>query len=467
MTNYRVETDSMGEVEVSDDALWGAQTQRSLGNFQISRRTFPPEFIQALIHVKRACAIANKELGTLPNDIADNIIKASDEILKEKKFMDQFPLDIYQTGSGTQTNMNANEVLSNRAIQLMGGQIGSKKPVHPNDHVNKGQSSNDIIPTAMHVSTLYELQTKLIPALDQLQAALKTKQDEFINIVKIGRTHLQDAVPLTLGQEFSGYVFQLDSAKHHILQTMNLLEQLAVGGTAVGTGLNAHEELDKKVCSILSQELNLNFRPDANKFALIAGKDALVAISGALKTLSVALIKIANDIRLLSSGPRCGIGELILPENEPGSSIMPGKVNPTQNEMMVQVAAQVIGNDATITAGGSWGFFELNLMKPVIISNVLESIYILSNGMSSFTKHAVTGLKANTDRINSLVGQSLMLVTGLTKDIGYDKAAYIAKKAHKENKTIKEVLLEENIFPADQIDAKLDLSKMVHLERMK
>ncbi|MCE7736323.1 MAG: class II fumarate hydratase [Candidatus Heimdallarchaeota archaeon] len=465
-TEYRIEKDTMGDVNVPKDAIWGAQTQRSISNFQISSRKFPAEFIVSLIHIKRACAIANSELDLIPDDVSNAIVAAADEIINEGKHLDQFPLDIYQTGSGTQTNMNANEVLSNRAIQILGGSIGSKSPVHPNDHVNKGQSSNDVIPTAMHVSALFGVSKKLLPSLDTLIDLIERKQKEFMNIIKIGRTHLQDAVPLTLGQEFSGYAFQLRTIKSHIIEAANYLEQLAIGGTAVGTGLNAHEDLDKKVCQILSTELGLNFRADGNKFALIASKDALVGLSGAMKTLAVALIKIANDLRWLASGPRCGLGEISLPENEPGSSIMPGKINPTQNEMLVQVGAQVVGNDTAITMGGSWGVLELNLMKPMIISNILENIQILSNGMESFGKNCVSGIQANEDRITDLVNQSLMLVTALTKDIGYDKAAYIAKKAFKEGKTIREVVLSEGLIDESEIDNKLDLTKMVHLDRM-
>ncbi|OLS28940.1 MAG: Fumarate hydratase class II [Candidatus Heimdallarchaeota archaeon LC_2] len=462
----RIENDTMGEVEVPSNAIWGAQTQRSIQNFQISTRRFPKSFIIALTQVKRACAIANGELGVIERDIAEVITKAANEIINDGLHLNQFPLDIYQTGSGTQTNMNANEVLSNRAIQIMGGQIGSKTPVHPNDHVNKGQSSNDVIPTAMHLSALTEITKTLEPALEGLIISLRSKQNEFINIVKIGRTHLQDAVPLTLGQEFSAYVFQLETVKSHIKEASRYLEQLAIGGTAVGTGLNAHRDLDKKVCSILSNDTGLNFRSDGNKFALIASKDALVGVSGALKTLAITLIKIANDIRWLSSGPRCGLGEISLPENEPGSSIMPGKVNPTQNEMLIQVGAQVIGNDVAVSMGGSWGVLELNLMKPMIISNVLESIELLANGMNSFSINCISGIKANETRINNLVSQSLMLVTALTKDIGYDKAAYIAKKAFKEGKTIRETVLNEGLIPESEIDKKLDLTKMVHLDRM-
>lgn len=462
---YRIEKDSMGEVKVPADKLWGAQTQRSLMNFDISSRKFPKPFIKALIEVKRAVAIANKELGQIDPKVADAIVQAAEEILEENKHLDQFPLDIYQTGSGTQTNMNANEVLANRAIQILGGVVGSKNPVHPNDHVNKGQSSNDVIPTAMHVSAMVEIERRLLPELDNLAKALERKAEEFMDIIKIGRTHLQDAVPMSLGQEFSGYVHQLKIAKQAINAAKELIRPLALGGTAVGTGLNAHPDMSKRAIEIISERTGIKFSDDANKFALLAGKDGLVAVSGALKTLAVALIKIANDIRLLASGPRCGIGEIHLPENEPGSSIMPGKVNPTQPEMMVQVGAQVIGNDAAITAGGMWGFYELNLMKPMIISNVLESIDILTRGMASLRKNAVEGITPNIERISSLVDKSLMLATALTPVVGYDKAAELAKKAYKEGKTIREVVREEAIMSDEELEKALDLTHMVFVRK--
>ena len=446
MDQFRIETDSMGEIEVPVSSLWGAQTQRSLENFNISSRSLEGPFIQAMIEIKRACAQINSELEQLPENIGEAIIQASEELLNGE-FPDQFPLDVYQTGSGTQSNMNVNEVIANRASQILGGEVGSKL-VHPNDHVNKGQSSNDIVPSAMHISALYEITYKLIPAIDHLRNSLLAKQEEYMKIVKIGRTHLQDAVPLTLGQEFSGYVSQLDLAKKHLEDSMKNLEFLAVGGTAVGTGLNAHKDLGTKVCDVLSKRLNLNLRADGNKFMLIAGKDGMLATSGALRVLAVSLMKISNDIRWLASGPRGGLGELILPANEPGSSIMPGKINPTQNEMMIQVAAQVLGNDTAISVGAQWGVLELNLMKPMIISNLLESIEILSNGMISFADRSVAGLIANTKRIDEIVENSLMVVTALTKipEIGYDKAAKIAKKAHEEGKTIREILLENKIL---------------------
>jgi fumarate hydratase, class II len=470
--SYRIEKDSMGEVRVPSDKIWGAQTQRSLENFDISSRTFPLPFIKALIEVKRACALANKELGQLDDKIGTAIEKAADLILEDGKYHDMFPLDIFQTGSGTQTNMNANEVLANLAIQVLGGTIGEDKMVHPNDHVNRGQSSNDVIPTAMHISSLYELINQLIPSLEKLITSVSNKSAEFKDIIKIGRTHLQDAVPCTLGQEFQGYVYQLKNSKSILIDLGNHLKPLALGGTAVGTGLNAHPEMPAKAISILSDRMDIAFSNSnrGSKFALLAAKDELVGLSGGLKTLAVALIKIANDIRLMGSGPRVGIGELLLPENEPGSSIMPGKVNPTQAEMLVQVCAQVIGNDTAVTHGGIQGYFELNLMKPMIISNVLESIDILARGMNSFRKNCIDGLQANTSRIASLIDQSLMVVTALTtfvKSDGsipypYDEAARVAKHAYTNDLTIREVLQQEGKLSDEEITKALNLSKMVN-----
>lgn len=463
----RTERDSLGDIEVSDNALWGAQTQRSLQNFSISGRILPQNFIHALVEVKRACAMANHSFELLDKKIADSIISSADEIL-EGKHNDQFPLDVFQTGSGTQTNMNVNEVLSNRATQLLGGKMGSKL-VHPNDHVNRGQSSNDTFPIAMHVSTALAIKHNLSPAIDMLIDELRTKEEEYWNVIKIGRTHLQDAVPLTLGQEFSGYISQLIGAKKHIIKTAKQLEDLAIGGTAVGTGLNAHPQLGEQVCSILTERMGIPFSSEGNKFALIATKDAMLAVSGSLRMLAVALMKIANDIRWLASGPRDGLGELILPANEPGSSIMPGKINPTQNEMLVQVAAQVLGNDLAISTGAQMGYLELNLMMPMIISNMLESIDILSRGMQSFAKNAIKGLKADQRRISELVNTSLMLVTALTTHpkVGYDLAAEIAKKAYETNKNIADVLKEEGILSDDEIKESLDLTQMLNLERSK
>ncbi len=465
--NNRIETDSMGEVEVSSNNLWGAQTQRSLSNFQISDRKFPIEFIYALIEIKLAAAKVNHSLKLIDDDIYQAISKACENILKGN-YKDQFPLDIYQTGSGTQTNMNVNEVISNIAIQILGGEIGSKIPVHPNDHVNRSQSSNDVFPTAMHLSTLVKINNKLIPSIDKIINSLTTKQKEFWEIIKIGRTHLQDAVPITVGQEFSGYIAQLRMARSHIINTSEQLKNLAIGGTAVGTGLNAPHDFDRLVCAELSKLTGIEFSSKENKFALIASKDSLLSVSGSLRTLAVSLMKIANDIRWMASGPRAGLGELILPANEPGSSIMPGKINPTQNEMVIQVAAQVIGNDAAISIGAQMGYMELNLMKPVIISNLLESIEILSNAMNSFATRAIDGLEVNKKRIAEIIKSSLMLVTALTKhpDIGYDLAAKIAKKAHNTGKNIRDILIEDNILPADEIDASLDLVKMLNMDRM-
>ena len=466
---YRIETDSIGEINVPVEKLWGAQTQRSIQNFDISNRKFPTLFIKALIEVKRACAIANWEVGELPEAIAEPIIKASEEILDEGLYLDMFPLDIFQTGSGTQTNMNANEVLANRALEIMGREVGSKDPIHPNDHVNRGQSSNDVIPTALHISTLVALKKRLIPAIISLEDALKQKSMEFESIIKIGRTHLQDAVPCTLGQEFMGYVFQLEQSRISIENSFTQLRLLALGGTAVGTGLNAHPKMAKCAIQIISKRTSVQFSAEGNRFGLLAGKEALVITSGALKSLAVTLIKIANDIRFLASGPRAGLGELILEANEPGSSIMPGKINPTQCEMIVQVSAQVIGNDTVITQGGIQGYFELNLMKPVIASNILESIDILTRAISSFTRNCVQGIKANTKRLSELVEQSLMLVTALTTytdsegklPYSYDEAAKVAKEAYNTNVTIREILQKDGILSDEQISEALNLSKMV------
>ena len=468
--NYRVERDSIGEIKVSNDKLWGAQTQRSLMNFDISNRTFPSSFIRALIEVKRACAIANKEVKQLPEKIANLVIKASEEILDEGLYLDMFPLDIFQTGSGTQTNMNANEVLANRALEILGKELGSKDPVHPNDHVNRGQSSNDVIPTAMHIATLSELKKRLVPALLALEDSLVQKSKEFNSLIKIGRTHLQDAVPCTLGQEFTGYIFQLKQVRKSIKNCFGHLRLLALGGTAVGTGLNAHPKMAELAISIISKRTSIDFSGKGNRFGLLAGKEALVITSGALKSLAVTLIKIANDIRFLASGPRAGLGEIILEANEPGSSIMPGKINPTQCEMIVQVCAQVIGNDTVVTQGGIQGYFELNLMKPVIASNTLESIDILTRAINSFTKNCVQGIKANKKRLSDLVEQSLMLVTALTTytdskgkvPYPYDLAAKIAKEAYNMGSTVREVLKKDGILSDEQITEALNLAKMVN-----
>ena len=461
MVDYRIEKDSIGDIKVNNNVMWGAQTQRSIQNFDISQRKFPIQFIKSHVELKRACAIANKELGMLDEQIADAIIKASEDILERNLYLDMFPLDIFQTGSGTQTNMNVNEVLSNIAIKNLGGTLGSKSPVHPNDHVNLGQSSNDTIPTSMHIASIQSIIKSLIPSIDQLINGLTEKQNEFSEIIKIGRTHLQDAVPLTIGQEFSGYIAQLLDAKLNISQTKDFLKKLAIGGTAVGTGINAHPKLSLKVCEILSKRIGVDFNHTGNKFSLIASKDLFVMLSGSLRTLAITLMKISNDIRWLASGPRAGLGELILPSNEPGSSIMPGKINPTQNEMLIQVAAQVIGNDTAVSTGAQWSYLELNLMKPVIISNILESIEILSKGMISFNKNAIQGLQVNKERISNLLEQSLMLATALTPHLGYDKAAEIAKIAYKNNQTIREVLEQGKYLNKEDIDKFLNFQNMI------
>jgi fumarate hydratase class II len=438
--NTRIESDSMGKIEVSSDVYWGAQTQRSIHHFAIGSDVMPSELIRAFAILKKAAAMTNHELGLLPEDKMKLIIAAADEIIMGKH-KDQFPLRIWQTGSGTQTNMNVNEVIANRAIELANGTMGSKKPIHPNDDVNCSQSSNDTFPTAMHIAAVESLIQKLIPAIKELRKALHAKQLEFAKIVKVGRTHLQDAVPLTLGQEFSGYVAQLDAALKNIEATLPGLYELALGGTAVGTGLNAHPKFAKLVAENIAKLTELPFVTAPNKFAALAGHDAIVFASGGLKTLACALMKIANDVRWLGSGPRTGFGELILPENEPGSSIMPGKVNPTQCEALTMVCVQVMGNDAAISFAGSQGNFELNVFKPVMIHNLLHSITLLSDSMQMFKQFCVDGLKADENRIKELVGNSLMLVTALAPKIGYDKSAEIAHKAWHENTSLLEACL--------------------------
>lgn len=436
----RVESDSMGKIDVPADVYWGAQTQRSLHHFEIGFDIMPRELIRAFAILKKAAAMVNKDLGLLPEDKEKLIVAAANEII-EGKFQDQFPLRIWQTGSGTQTNMNVNEVISNRAIEMAGGELGSKNPIHPNDHVNRSQSSNDTFPTAMHIAAVESIVHRLIPSLKALRDALAKKQKEFSHIVKIGRTHLQDAVPLTMGQEFSGYVAQLDAALKNIQATLPGMYEIALGGTAVGTGLNAHPQFAEKVAAKIAELSGLPFVSAPNKFAALAANDALVFASGALKTLACALMKIANDVRWLGSGPRCGLGELILPENEPGSSIMPGKVNPTQCEAMTMVCVQVMGNDAAIGIAGSQGNFELNVFKPVIIHNLLHSIRILTDSMHMFTIHCVNDLVADERRIQGFVQNSLMLVTALAPKIGYDKAAEIAHKAYHDNTNLLDACL--------------------------
>ena len=448
---YRIETDSMGEIKVPSDKYYGAQTARSLMNFKIGGEKFPREIIRALGILKKAAALTNKELSTLADDKAELIVKAADEVI-EGKLDEHFPLVVWQTGSGTQTNMNANEVIANRAIEIAGGKMGSKKPVHPNDDVNKAQSSNDTFPTAMHIAAVEEIHRRLIPMITKLRDALRNKSDEFKNVIKIGRTHLMDATPLTLGQEFSGYVQQLTNGLERIDTALPRLYELALGGTAVGTGLNTHPEFAIKAVKNISEISGKPFITGRNKFEGLAAHDALVELSGVLKTLAVSLMKIANDIRMLGSGPRCGIGELNLPANEPGSSIMPGKVNPTQAEAMTMVCAQVMGNDVAVNIGGATGHFELNVFKPVIIYNVLQSIRLISDTCESFTDNCVIGIEANKKIINKHLTESLMLVTALNPHIGYDNAAKIAKKAHAEGKTLKEAAVELGLLTAEKFD---------------
>jgi fumarate hydratase class II len=436
----RIESDSMGNIEVPADVYWGAQTQRSIHHFAIGNDLMPRELIRAFGILKKAAAITNHELGLLPEDKMKLIVAAADEVIAGK-LMSQFPLRIWQTGSGTQTNMNVNEVISNRAIEMVGGTLGSKKPIHPNDDVNRSQSSNDTFPTAMHIAATESLINRLIPAIKELRNALVEKQHQFAKIVKVGRTHLQDAVPLTLGQEFSGYVAQLDAALKNIDATLPGLYELALGGTAVGTGINAHPKFGEMAAEKIARLTGLSFVSAPNKFAALAAHDAIVFASGALKTLACALMKIANDVRWLGSGPRCGLGELILPENEPGSSIMPGKINPTQCEAMTMVCVQVMGNDTAITIAGSQGNFELNVFKPVMIYNFLHSVTLLSDASHMFTTYMVKELKADERRIEQFVNNSLMLVTALTPKIGYDKSAEIAHKAWHEGISLLEASL--------------------------
>ncbi|GLV39029.1 Fumarase 1 [Carabus blaptoides fortunei] len=442
MQKFRKESDTFGELDVPEDKLYGAQTVRSVMNFPIGgpSERMPYPVIVGMGILKKAAAIVNKEYG-LDAKIADAISKAADDVISGKLYNDHFPLVIWQTGSGTQTNMNTNEVISNRAIQLLGGQLGSKDPVHPNDHVNKSQSSNDTFPTAMHIAVSMEIHNTLLPGLEMLKDALAAKSKEFAKIVKIGRTHTQDAVPLTLGQEFSGYCQQVCFAIDRIKDTLPRLHMLALGGTAVGTGLNTRIGFAEKCASKIAELTKLPFTSAPNKFEALAAHDALVEVSGALNVVACSVMKIANDIRFLASGPRCGLGELSLPENEPGSSIMPGKVNPTQCEAITMVAAQVMGNNVAVTVGGSNGHFELNVFKPLMVANVLQSVKLLGDSAKAFTTNCVNGIVANEENINKLLHESLMLVTALNPHIGYDKSAKIAKTAHKEGTTLKEAAL--------------------------
>ncbi|MFZ9147990.1 MAG: class II fumarate hydratase, partial [Vulcanococcus sp.] len=446
----RNETDSMGAIAVPAEHYWGAQTQRSISNFPFGQR-MPLAVIHAFGHLKAACAEANRDLGKLDAGLCEAIVSAAEQVASGQ--LDQeFPLKVWQTGSGTQSNMNANEVIANKAIEALGGVLGSKTPVHPNDHVNLSQSSNDTFPAAMHVAVVLQLEQQLIPALEQLSAALQAKATAYADLVKIGRTHLQDAVPLSLGQEFGGYVAQLQLALEAIRQSLPRVRELAIGGTAVGTGLNAPKGFGEAVAARLSSRLGTEFSSAPNKFQALAGHEALASAHGALTVLAGSLMKIANDIRWLGSGPRCGLGELVLPENEPGSSIMPGKVNPTQCESLTMVAAQVMGNNTAVQIGASQGNFELNVFKPLIAHNVLESIELLAGGCRSFREHCIEGLKANEHRIERLLNQSLMLVTALTPAIGYDRASGIAKHAHKHGLSLKEAALVLGEISAEEFD---------------
>jgi len=456
----RVETDTMGSVEVPADRYWGAQTQRSLEHFRIGGERMPRELIRAFGLLKKACALVNRDFGLLDPEKARAIVQAADEVT-EGKLDDHFPLVVWQTGSGTQTNMNANEVIANRAIELLGGQLGSKKPVHPNDDVNRSQSSNDTFPTAMHVAAVADLRERLMPAVRRLRDTLDAKARAFADVVKIGRTHLQDAVPLTLGQEISGWVSQLDHALGHVEAAMPHLYELAIGGTAVGTGLNAPPGFGEAVAKKLAELTGYPFVSARNKFEALAAHDALLAAHGALRTLAAALMKIANDVRWLASGPRSGLGELIIPENEPGSSIMPGKVNPTQSEALTMVCAQVFGNDVSVTWGGASGNFELNVFKPLVIHNFIQSVRLLAEASLSFEAHCARGIEPDRARIREHLERSLMLVTALAPRLGYDRAAEIAKKAHKDGTTLKEAAVALGYLTAEEFDREVRPERMV------
>jgi len=458
--NHRIETDTMGEISVASDRYWGAQTQRSLENFVIGGQKMPLEVIRAFATLKKAAALINVELGVLPLEKSDVIARVCDEILAGK-LDEHFPLVVWQTGSGTQSNMNVNEVISNRGIELMGGRVGSKEPIHPNDDVNKSQSSNDTFPTAMHIAAYQLIVQHTLPHMQRLKETLEQKARSFMNIVKIGRTHLMDATPLTLGQEFSGYASQLKHAIQTVRNSLDHLSELALGGTAVGTGLNAPKGFAEKVAGKIAQLTGHPFKTAENKFESLAAHDALVEASGALKTAAVSLMKIANDIRLLASGPRCGIGEIIIPSNEPGSSIMPGKVNPTQAEAMTMVCAQVIGNDTAINIGGINGHFELNVFKPMMIFNLLNSARLLGDACDSFNKHCAAGIEPNHGRIRMHLENSLMLVTALNPHIGYEKAAQIAKKAHQEGLTLREASIQSGYVTDEEFSRYVVAEKMV------
>jgi len=457
----RTESDSMGKIDVPADRYYGAQTARSLIHFAIGKDLMPPELIRAFGILKKAAALVNQDLAKLPPDKTALITQAADEVIAGK-LNDHFPLRIWQTGSGTQTNMNVNEVISNRAIEIAGGIMGSKKPIHPNDDVNMSQSSNDTFPAAMHIAAATETRQRLLPAVKKLRDALDAKAKEFADIVKIGRTHLQDATPLTVGQEFSGYVSLLDRDGGRIAVALDGLYDLAIGGTAVGTGLNAHPEFAERAAKKIAQLTGLPFRSHPNKFAALSAHNELVFASGGLKTLAASLMKIANDIRWLASGPRCGLGELSLPENEPGSSIMPGKVNPTQSEALTMVAVQVMGNDAAIGFAGSQGNFELNVFKPVIIFNYLHSVELLADASNSFVDHCITGIEVNREQIDHYVHNSLMLVTALAPKIGYDAAAQVAKAAHHSHISLREAAIKLGFVSAEEFDTLVKPEDMTH-----
>lgn len=457
---YRTETDSLGPVQVEENHLWGGQTQRAIENFQIGTEVMPKRLIESLIILKKCASETNMEIGKLNSQIGDAIIQAADKLLEED-FMQHFPLSMWQTGSGTQTNMNTNEVLANMASEILGGKRGQKKPVHPNDHVNMGQSSNDTYPTAMHIAIARDVTINLLPALKRLHRDLDKKSGQWENIIKIGRTHLQDATPLTLGQEFSGYAMQIENGIKRVEYALKNIYFIAQGGTAVGTGINSHKDFPEKFADNLSKLTGLPFKTAPNKFEALAANDAAVELSGALNVVAVSLMKIANDIRFLASGPRCSIGEIMLPENEPGSSIMPGKVNPTQCEALTMICVQVMGNHTTISIGGSQGHFELNVFKPLIIHNLLQSIDLIASGVNSFINKCLDGMKPNEERIKYLMNQSLMLVTALNPHIGYDRAAKIARYAVDNNLTLKEAALDLKELTEEEFDKYIIPEKMV------
>ena len=458
--SHRIETDSMGEIEVPGDKYYGAQTARSLVHFRIGGDRFPREVIRALGILKKAAAVTNEELGILDSAKAALIVRAADEVIAGDLDA-HFPLVVWQTGSGTQTNMNANEVIANRAIELAGGVMGSKDPIHPNDDVNKAQSSNDTFPTAMHIAAGEQMTKKLIPAVETLHKTLAQKAEAFDSIIKIGRTHLMDAVPLTLGQEFSGYAQQLENGLARVRMSLDGIYELALGGTAVGTGLNTHPDFADKAAARIADMTGLPFRSAPNKFEALAAHDAVVFASGAVKTLAASLMKIANDIRMLASGPRCGVGELLIPENEPGSSIMPGKVNPTQSEAMTMVCAQVMGNDVAVNVGGATGHFELNVFKPVMIFNLLNSVRLLADACVSFNEHCAVGIEPNRPAIDAYLQNSLMLVTALNPVIGYDNAARVAKKAFTEGGTLRDAAVALDLLTGEEFDAAVKPENMI------